>query len=109
VTKLAIPPGHVLLRIEDFAALYAAAHAPAPPAAPQGERATMAGLAEAVSLLTARVHGIDLGLSGDVPHSAVTASLAVLAAAFLGHLLPADRAAALLTDLGIIAVKEAGS
>jgi hypothetical protein len=35
----------------------------------------------------------------------VTAALAILAAAFLGKLLPADRAASLLTDLGLAAAR----
>jgi hypothetical protein len=65
------------------------------------------GLAEAVSLLAARVHGVDaLPLSGDVPAHAVTGALAVLATALLSSLLPNDRGAALLTDLDVWAAQE---
>jgi hypothetical protein len=69
----------------------------------------MAGLAEAVSLLAAKVQGITTpGLSDEVPHSAVAAALVVLSAAFLAELLPSDQGARLLNDLGIAAASDGG-
>jgi hypothetical protein len=72
--------------------------------------ATMAGLAEAIGLLTARVHGMTSpGLSRNVAPSAVAAALALLGAAFISHLLPADRGAGLLRDFGAAAAGEDGT
>lgn len=89
------------------AARQAPVGAPAPPP-PAG--ATWAALAEAVALVAARYQDIPSpGLSGDIDANAVAAALAILAAAFLGKLLPADRAASLLTDLGLAAARENAS
>jgi DNA-binding transcriptional LysR family regulator len=69
--------------------------------------ATWAALAEAIALVAARHQDIPSpGLSGDIDANAVAAALAILAAAFLGKLLPADRAASLLTDLGLAAARQ---
>ena len=68
----------------------------------------MAGLAEAIALITARRHGIGTGLSGDVPAPAVAAALTILAAAFLGGLDLQDQGAGLLQDLGLAAASEDG-
>jgi hypothetical protein len=107
VTK--IPPGYVLISVADLAALHAARADPGPLAAPpdpKSARATMPGLAEAIGLLAARVHGIDSpGLSGDVPAPSVAAALVIIAAATLGQFLP-DRGTRLLADLGVIAARE---
>jgi hypothetical protein len=73
-------------------------------------RATMPGLAEAIALLTARHHGSPSpGLSGDVPPAAATAALLIPGGAFLTHLVPGDRGARLLRDLGLIAASEDGT
>ena len=74
-----------------------------------GSRPALPGLAEAVSLITARVHGMPgPGLSEDVSPAAVAAALTILATAFLDHLLPLDRRSALLTDLGLAAQEGTG-
>ena len=71
------------------------------------QHASLAGLSEAVSLLTARHHGIDSpGLSGDVPPAAVASALVILGGAFLASLLPVDNGARLLRDLGAVAAGE---
>ena len=107
MTKPILPPGHVLIRVEDLAELLGRQAQPASPAPAQQSRATIAGLSEAISLVTAEHEGITSpGLSGDVPPGAVTAALTVFTAALLRNLLPADRAAALLIDLGIAAAAE---
>ena len=105
-----IPAGHVLVRADDYAAMYVAWAAsqprqePPPPAPdPQPAGATKAGLAEAVALLTARANGLRIPLSDEVPAAAVAGTLVILAAAFLGEFLPPDRAAALLEGLGLAA------
>ncbi len=109
MTKIAIPPGYALVRIEDLANLPGSR--PAPAASDTGNasagQATMPALAEAVSLLSARIHGVgDFGLSGDVPPGSVMAALTILARAFLGGLGLRDDGAALLRDLGEAAVRE---
>ena len=72
-------------------------------------RATMAGFAEAIALLTARHHGVaSPGLPGDVPPGPIAAALVVLGG-ILAYLLPGDRAAALLNDIGVAAVREGGT
>ena len=82
-----------------------AASAPLPPTG-----ATWAALAEAIALVAARHQDIPSpGLSGDIDANAVAAALALLAAAFLGKLLPADRAASLLADLGLVAARGTAS
>ncbi len=109
MTKIAVPPGYALVRVADLAALQAAradsSPAPAPPD-PEPVEATLAGLAEAIGILTARANGQRLPLSGDVAPTAVTGALAVIACAALAQLLPADRGARLLADLGLAAVRE---
>lgn len=78
---------------------------PGPPLA--GNGATMPGLAEAVSLLAARLHGVPgVGLSGDVPAGSVTAALTILAHALLRSLDLRDDGAALLRGLGEAAAGE---
>jgi hypothetical protein len=85
----------------------------APPAAPNAAgpaSATMAGLAEAVALVAARVHGMpDPGLSGDVPAPAVAGALAVLARAFLQSLDLRDGGTRILQDLGAVAARDDGT
>lgn len=106
MTKL--PPGYVAIHLNDLMALHAARQAPPPPPPdPVPATATAAGLAEAISLLAARIHGVkDFPLSGDVDATAVTGALALLATALLRQLLPRDRATAFLTDLGTAAANE---
>jgi hypothetical protein len=77
-----------------------------PGGTPKPLGATMAGLAEAIALVTARRHGIGADLSGDVPASAVAAALTILAAAFLGAIDLQDQGAGLLPDLGLAAARE---
>jgi regulatory helix-turn-helix LysR family protein len=78
------------------------------PSAPPAE-ATLAGLAEAVGLLVARLQGVRLGLSGEVPAPAVAGALSVLAAAFLGGLDLGDGGARLLANIGHDAAHEGTS
>lgn len=109
MTKIAVPPGYALVRLDDLAALHSARADPGPPAAlpePQPSEATLAGLAEAIGILTARANGQRLPLSGDVAPTAVTGALAIIACAALAQLLPADRGARLLADLGLAAARE---
>ena len=107
MTKFVVPPGYAIVRLEDLAELLRRQAQPPPPAPAEQSRATIAGLSEAISLVTAEHEGIaSPGLSGDVPPGAVTAALTVFTAALLRNLLPADRAAALLIDLGIAAAAE---
>lgn len=66
----------------------------------------MPALAEAIALLTGRIHGIPTRLSGDVPTEAVTRALVILAAALMAATMPSDRGATLLRDLGTEAARE---
>lgn len=105
MTKFAVPPGYVVVRIADLAELLG--RQAQPPAGPKPATATMPGLAEAIALIAARHHGIPSpGLSGDVPPGAVAGALTIFAAALLANLLPADQASGLLTDLGAAVVRE---
>jgi hypothetical protein len=113
VTKIAVPPGHVLIRVEDFTALLAARKPePAPPqaehAALPDAAATWQGLAAVVALLTARLGGYRIGpgdVADDVPPAAIVAAMLTLTAAALTQLLD-DHGEALLRDLGLLAARE---
>jgi hypothetical protein len=80
---------------------------PAPTAPAQSSEAyTWTALAEAVSRVTARFHGLtDPGPSGDVAPEDVTTTLAIVCVALLQGLLPADRAAGLLKAFGAEAAR----
>ena len=111
MTKIKIEPGDtVTIKVRGPAVVRVSQPGPVAPSVADhaGEQqATMAGLAEAVSLLTARVHGMaSPGLSGEVPPGTVAAALVSLGGTFLAHLLPADQGAALLRDLGLAAQED---
>ena len=80
--------------------------ATAPAEAAPADQATVAGLAEAIALVTARRSGIHVGLSGDVAPGAVTAALAIVAASLMAYFVPPDRATAILADIGLAAATE---
>lgn len=110
MTKIAIPSGYALVRLDDLAALQAARQAPPPPPPdPQPASATMGGLREALAHLIARQNGLSIPLAEDIPAATVVATMTLLAAAFLAELMPSDRATKLLQDLGLTAAKEAST
>ncbi|MFI5062784.1 MAG: hypothetical protein ACHP9Z_02220 [Streptosporangiales bacterium] len=108
------PPGCVVIRVENLAALLA----DRAPGSTTGDRAgsnrpvqasaaaTWEALAATVGLLTARLDG-DAGISAadlapDVPPAAIAAVALTIVTAWLRVLLP-DEGAALLADLGLMA------
>ncbi len=107
------PPGCVVVRIEDLAALVAAVRAPG---SATSDRARSGGaaapgtgwdaLAATVALLTARLDNdasvSAASLAPDVAPSDITAVAVTIAAAWLRVSLP-DRGGALLRDLGLLA------
>ncbi len=109
--KPEIPPGCVLIRVADLAALLAALPGQRPPALvpaepPQPPADAWRGLASAVALLTARLghHDIAPGqLADEADTAAIIAALVVMAAAALRGCLDDGAAMSLLQDLGVIA------
>lgn len=102
MAKPEIPPGCVVIRLADLAALLAAVPAPEPP-----RRADDAwsGLGAAVAMLTARLGKQDVGpgqlAEGIPPEHIITALVAMAAAGLRGCL--EDGAETFLRDLGLIA------
>ena len=106
--KREIPRGHVLLRIEDLAALLAAQSSPvtatAELPAPDGD--AWAGLAVAIAMVTARLghHDADPGqLADETDAASIIRPLVAMAAEGLRGCLPEDGAQRLLQDMGLIA------
>jgi len=105
VADSAIPPGCVVIRLDDLVALLAGRSATPPAPRPLGP--TWEGLQAVVGMLTARLSGmsVDLGdIAGDVPPEAISAVAVSLAASLLAALVPPDRATDLLRDLGVTAL-----
>jgi hypothetical protein len=101
-----LPPGHVLIRVEDLAALLAERPAADAPAAASGDAGmTWPALTAAVALITDKLSGTRAdpdALIGDVPASAVLRVLVILAAG-LGSALPPASVTGALRDLALYA------
>jgi hypothetical protein len=113
-----MPPGHVLIRIEDLAWLLAAARAPdagqpvqpsLPARKPGGAAAAWPALAVAVALITNRLGGsgvADADLIGDVPAATVIGALASIGARAMDCAYPRPMVQAILRDLGTAVARE---
>jgi hypothetical protein len=108
--KPVIPPGHVLVRIDDLVRLAAAQSAAATPEPPApAAAADWEGLSAAVALATARLGGTAASrgdLAPDVSPDAILGALLILVTAALREFLP-DAGTRLLRDLGLAAAEEA--
>ena len=107
--KSEIPPGCVLIRLADLAALIAARPGQLPPGPaepPRQPEGAWSGLAAAVAMCTARLgENRDLGpghLAEGIPPEYIIAPLVAMAAAGLRACLE-DGAEAFLRDMGLIA------
>jgi hypothetical protein len=114
----AVPPGHVLIRIEDLAWLLATARPPgtgqpvqpSPPAGPPGGAGAFQALAIAIALLTKRLGGSgvsDADLVGDTDPATVISALASVAARAMACAYPLPVVQAILRDLGVAVAREA--
>ena len=107
MTKLAVPPGYALVRLDDLAALLAH-NDPAPQPPPPAPGATWQALAASVALITDKLGGTGAShadVIGDLPPESVVRVLVILTAATLAALSP-DKGTALLRDLGLLALGE---
>jgi hypothetical protein len=95
----AVPPGHVLIRLDDLAALIAA-RASAP------DVSAWQVLASVIAIVSARRAGLsDAGLLGDVPPARALRCMSMLATA-LTECLPGDAIEEALADIGLRAAAE---
>jgi hypothetical protein len=115
-----VPPGHVLIRIEDLAALLAAARppdagqpvqaAPPPGRPPSGAAAAWASLAVAIGLLTSRIGGAgvsDDDLIGDTDPAVVIRALSAIATRALECAFPDVATVTVLQNLAVAVAREA--
>ena len=114
-----VPPGHVLIRLDDLAALLAAARPPdagqpvqpTPPVHPPDAGTTAwPALAVAISLITNRLGAsgaVDADLIGDVPAETIIGALAAIAARAMSCAYPMPVVQQVLRDLGMAVAREA--